>query len=224
MPEEKKSSNRLELVIAFLIAIVSLTTAVAAWRTNAVGSKAGDATRLGLIDAVKKQATTNEDWRRLYEQAGYAQSYAVTLAGIEAMEASGDPVAAAQAVNLRDFLLIGIIQLADPLATDPKYQLSNGTYDLELLFTDIQAEAPDLLALDPQASFRLSEQYSSEQRWLMMGTVLLALSLFWLALSQVGGSRLRLGTLGIGVIIYLIGLAWFFFVEILFLFLRGGAL
>jgi hypothetical protein len=53
---------------------------------------------------------------------------------------------------------------------------------------------------------------------------LLALSLFWLALSQVGGSRLRLGTLGIGVIIFLIGLAWFFFVEILFIFLRGGAL
>jgi len=224
MADEKTKSNRLELAIAFLIAVVSLTTALAAWRTNAVGSKAGDAARLGLIDAVKKQATTNEDWRRLYEQAGYAQSYAVTLAGIEAMEASGDPVAAAQAVNLRDFLLKGIVQLADPLATDPKYQLDNGTYDLEQYFTDIQAEAPDLLALDPQASFRLSEQYSSEQRWLMLGTVLLALSLFWLALSQVGGSRLRLGTLGIGVIIFLIGLAWFFFVEVLFFFLRGGAL
>jgi hypothetical protein len=224
MPEEKTSSNRLELAIAILIAIVSLTTAVAAWRTNVVGSKAGDAARLGLIDAVKKQATTNEDWRRLYEQAGYAQSYAVTLAGVEAMEASGDPVAASQAVNLRDFLLMGIIQLADPLATDPKYQLDDGTYDLEQYFADIQAEAPDLLALDPQASFRLSEQYSSEQRWLMLGTVLLALSLFWLALSQVGGSRLRLGTLGIGVIIFVIGLAWFFFVEVLFFFLRGGVL
>ena len=91
-------------------------------------------------------------------------------------------------------------------------------------FADLQAEAPDLLALDPQASFKLSEQYSSEQRWLMLGTVLLALSLFWLALSEVGGSRLRLGTLGIGVIIYLIGLAWFFFVEVLFIILRGGAL
>ena len=102
MADEKTKSNRLELVIAFLIAIVSLTTALAAWRTNAVGSKAGDATRQGLIDAVKKQATTNEDWRRLYEEAGYAQSYAVTLAGVEAMEASGDPVAAAQAVNLRE--------------------------------------------------------------------------------------------------------------------------
>jgi hypothetical protein len=224
MADEKTKSNRLELAIAFLIAIVSLTTALAAWRTNAVGSKAGDAARLGLIEAVKKQATTNEDWRRLYEQAGYAQSYAVTLAGVEAMEASGDPMAAAQAVNLRDFLLNGIIQLADPLATDPKYQFNNGTYDLEQYFTDIQAEAPDLLALDPQASFRLSEQYSSEQRWLMLGTVLLALSLFWLALSEVGGSRLRIGTLAIGVVIYLFGLAWFFFVEVLFIALRGGAL
>jgi hypothetical protein len=160
----------------------------------------------------------------LYEEAGYALTYAVTLAGVEAMEASGDSTSAAQAVNMRQYLLPGIVQLADPLATNPKYQLNDGTYDLALRFTDLEADAPDLAALDPQASFTLSDQYSSEQRWLMLGTVLLALSLFWLALAQVGGSRLRLGTLGIGVIIYLIGLAWFFFVEILFLFLRGGAL
>jgi hypothetical protein len=224
MEEEKTKSNRLELVIAMLIAIVSLTTALAAWRTNAVGSKAGDATRQGLIDAVKKQATTNEDWRKLYEEAGYSQSYAVTLAGIEALEASGDGVAAVQAANLRKYLLPGIIQLTDPLGTDSQYKLENGTYDLEKRFADIQAAAPDLLALDPQASFKLAEKYSSEQRWLMLGTVLLALSLFWLALSEVGGSRLRIGTLAIGVVIYLFGLAWFFFVEVLFIALRGGAL
>ena len=224
MAEVKPFSNRLELVIAFLIAIVSLTTAVAAWRTNAVGSKAGDASRQGLIDAVKQQTSSNENWRKLYEEAGYAQSYAVTLAGVEAMEASGDSTAAAQAVNMREYLLPGIVKLGDPLATDPKYQLNNGTYDLDLRYADLQADSPDLASLDPQASFTLSDQYNSEQRWLMMGTVLLALSLFWLALSQVGGSRLRLGTLGIGVLIFLAGLAWFFFVEVLFFFLRGGAL
>jgi hypothetical protein len=224
MANEKTKSNRLELVIAFLIAIVSLTTALAAWRTNAVGSKSGDAARQGLIDAVKQQTSTNENWRKLYEEAGYSQAYAVALAGIKAMETSGDATVAAQAVNMREFLLPGIIQLAEPLATDPQYQLENGTYDLEKRFADLQAESSDLAALDPQASFNLSDQYSSEQRWLMMGTVLLALSLFWLALSQVGGSRLRIGTLGIGVIIYLIGLAWFFFVEVLFLILRGGTL
>jgi hypothetical protein len=224
MSDEKPTSNRLELVIAFLIAIVSLTTAVAAWRTNAVGSKAGDATRLGLIDTVRQQTAANENWRKLYEEAGYAQSFAVTLAGVEAMEASGDTTAAAQAANMREYLLPGIVQLADPLATDPKYELDDGTYDLELRFADLQADSADMTSLDPQASFTLSDQYGSEQRWLMLGTVLLALSLFWLALSQVGSSRLRLGTLGIGVVIYLIGLSWFFFVEVLFFFLRGGAL
>jgi hypothetical protein len=217
-------SNRLELVIAFLIAIVSLTTALAAWRTNAVGSKAGDAARLGLINAVKQQASANEDWRKLYEEAGYSESYAVALAGVKAMEVSGDATIAAQAANLREYLLPGIIKLADPLATDQKYLREDGTYNLDQRFADLQAGSPDIVALDPLASFKLSDQYSSEQRWLMIGAVLLALSLFWLALSQVGGSRLRLGTLGIGVIIYLFGLAWFLFVEVLFLILRGGAL
>jgi len=224
MSEETPREHRLDLVIAFLIAIVSLTTALAAWRTNAVGSAAGDATRQGLIDAVKKQAAANEDWRKLYEEAAYAQSYAVTLAGVEAMEASRDTTAAAQAANMRQYLLPSIIKLSDPLGTDPKYQLKDGTYDLAMRFADIEAESPDLMKLDPQVSFALAGWYNSEQRWLMLGTVLLAISLLWLALSELGGSRMRLGTLGIGVIIYLFGLAWFFFIEALFFFLRGGAL
>lgn len=45
---ERKSLDpaRLDLVIAVLIALVSLTTALAVWRTNIVGSNAAEANRL----------------------------------------------------------------------------------------------------------------------------------------------------------------------------------
>ena len=217
-------SPKLDIFIALVIAIVSATTAFAAWRASMVSSAAGDAIRQGLIDAVKKQTTASEDWRRAYEEAGYAQTYAVTLAQVEAFETSSDKTAQDQAKNMRQYLLPNLQLLGDPLTTDERYLKGDGTYDLDLLFTDLEATSPELAKLDPGASFKLSDQYSSEQRWLTVGVILLAISLFWLALSQLGIKRSRLVTFGIGVGIYLFGLVWFGLVEIIFYFVRGGVL
>jgi hypothetical protein len=224
MLKRLNESPRLDIFIAIIIAIVSATTAFAAWRASMVSSAAGDAIRQGLIDAVKKQAATSEDWRKTYEEAGYAQTYAVTLAQVEAFENSEDKTAQAQASTMRQYLLPNLQLVADPLTTDDKYLKSDGTYDLDLRFADLEAATPDLAALDPQASFKLSDQYSSEQRWLTVGVILLAISLFWLALSQLSMKRSRLVTLAIGAGIYLFGLTWFGLVELIFFSIRGGAL
>lgn len=223
MLKRLNESPRLDIFIAIIIAVVSATTAFAAWRASMVSSAAGDAIRQGLIDAVKKQAGSSEDWRRTYEEAGHAQTYAVALAQVEAFEKSSDKAAQAQGRNLRQYLLPSL-QLVTELTTDDKYLKEDGTYDLELRFADLEAATPDLTALDPTASFKLSDQYSSEQRWLTVGVILLAISLFWLALSQLSMKRSRLVTLAIGVGIYLFGLAWFGLVELIFFSVRGGAL
>ena len=217
-------SPRLELFIAIVIAFVSVSTAFAAWRASIVSSAAGDATRQGLIDAVKKQAAENEDWRKTYEEASHAQTYAVTLAQVEAFEGSKNNIAQAQAKNLRQYLLPSLQLISEPLSTNEKYLKADGTYDLDKRFADLEAEAPDLGALDPQASFKLSEQYGAEQRWLTVGVILLAISLFWLALSELSAKRSRLIMLMIGMGIYLFGVAWFAVVELIFFSLRGGVL
>jgi hypothetical protein len=217
-------SPRLDVFIAIVIALVSVTTAFAAWRASMVSSAAGDAIRQGLLDAVKKQAAQNEDWRRTYEEAKHAQTYAVTLAQVEAFEQSDNSAAKAQAKNLRQYLLPNLQLLSEPLSTDEKYLKADGTYDLDKRFSDLEAAAPDLAALDPQASFKLSDQYGAEQRWLIVGVVLLAISLFWLALSELSAKRSRLVMLTIGIGVYLFGISWFAIVEIIFFTVRGGLL
>jgi len=217
-------SPRLDVFIAIVIALVSVTTALAAWRASIVSSAAGDAIRQGLIDAVKKQTSENEDWRKTYEEASHAQTYAVTLAQVEAFEGSGNSIAQAQAKNLRQYLLPNLQLLSEPLSTDEKYLKADGTYDLEKRFADLEAATPGLTARDPQASFKLSNQYGAEQRWLTVGVILLAISLFWLALSELSAKRSRLIMLTIGMGIYLFGLAWFAVVEIVFLSVRRGVL
>ena len=224
MLKRLNESPRLDVFIAVFIALVSAATALAAWRASMVSSAAGDAIRQGLIDAVKKQAAASEDWRRTYEAAGHAQTYAVTLAQVEAFEKSRDKTAQAQAKNMRQYLLPNLKLLGDPLTTDEKYLKRDGTYDLDLLFADLEAAAPDLAALDAEASFKLSDQYSSEQRWLTVGVILLAISLLWLALSQLSMQRSRLVTLAIGMGIFLFGLIWFGLVELIFYSVRGGVL
>jgi hypothetical protein len=218
------NSSRLDLLIAFLIAIVSTTFALAAWRISLVSSNAGDANRQGILDAIKNQAFTNENWRLTYEEAGYAENYSVYLAEVKALESSGNTAATGQAANLRQYLLPNLQLLAAPLASDPSYQNPDGTYDLQKRFDALQASSPDLASLDPQAAFQLAGRYYAEQRWLTAAIVLLAISLFWLALAEIGKKTLRLTTLIIGAGVYGVGLLAIAIIEALFIFLRGGVL
>jgi hypothetical protein len=217
-------SPRLEIIIAIFIAIVSVTFALAAWRLSMVASSAGDATRQGLLDTVKKQASTNESWRKTYEEANYAENYAAYLAEVNALETASDPASVAQASNLRKYLLPNLQLLAAPLASEDIYQKADGTYDLQKRFDMLQAESPDLSGLDPQASFLLAGRYYAEQRWLIVASVLLAISLFWLALAEISGEKLRLTILIIGAGVYALGLAALIVIEVVFIILRGGAL
>ena len=215
---------RMDLVIAVLIALVSLTTALAAWRTNMVGSSAADANRLGLIDALRKGAAQNEIWYKLYQEAGYTSTFAMERAAVDAMEASKDESIKAAAKNVRQYLLPSLQLLSEPLGTQEKYLKSDGTYDLEKRSADLEAEWPDLMALNPEASFALADRYASEQRWLTIGTVVLAISLFWLGLAEILSGRARSVNLTLGIGIFLIGLLFFLIVEIAAIWGRGGVL
>jgi len=216
--------ERLDILIAILIALVSLTTSLAAWRTNVVGSSASDANRQGLIDAVKKSAAQNENWRVLYQEAGFARDFVIASAAADAMETSGDKSLQSAASTQRQYLLPGMQMLSDPLGTQKKYLKSDGTFDLAERFADLEAEASDLSGLDPSASFHLSDQYSSEQRWLTVGTVLLVISLFWLGMAELTKERARLLNLVIGLGVYLLGVVFLVVVEVVAVIARGGVL
>ncbi|HEX7541723.1 MAG TPA: hypothetical protein VF352_06300 [Anaerolineales bacterium] len=224
MEKPKEKNNRLEVWIAVLIALVSLTTALAAWRTTSLGSKAGDLIYQGLLDAVKHQAAANEDWRQAYEEAGYARDYLITLDGLIVQENSTDPASQEHAAQLRTYLLPGMKSLATPLGTDPSYLTPDGWLNVQKRFDQLEAQSSDLSSLDPLASFSLADTYYAEQRWLVVGTILIAISLFWLGLSQLSHLRSRILILVLGVMVYGIGLVWSLGVEAVFFILRAGVL
>jgi hypothetical protein len=160
----------------------------------------------------------------LYEEAGYATSFAIESAAADAMDASGDEMYRATAKNLRQYLLPSLQLLSDELGTDEKYLKSDKTFDLEKRFADLQSESPDIQALDPLLSFELAGKYASEQRWLTIGTVLLAISLFWLGMAEVLTGRARVANLSIGLGVYLFGVLFLLGVEMFAIAGRGGVL
>ena len=213
-------ASRFEVINAILIAVVSLTTAIAVWRTNMVGSNAADENRQGLIDAVKKQAFDNENYRKVYEEAGFAYQFAVKQAEAQALETSDDSSARDRAANIRQYLLPNLQLLAQPLATDEKYRNPDGTYDLQRRLEDMQS--PEERQLDPSASFARAASLSSEQRWLVIGSVLVTVSLLWLAIAEISKGRLRVWGFLFGLGVYLFGAVWFAVVEIVFFYMRRG--
>jgi hypothetical protein len=219
-----QGSRRMDILIAVMIAVVSLTASLAAWRTNVVGSNASDANRQGLIDAVKKGAVQNEDWRKVYEEAGFARDLAAASAAVEAMEASGNAGLMSLASTQRQYLLPNMQLMSEPLSTEKHYLKSDGTLDLNQRFADLEAEDPDLASIDPLASFKTADQYSSEQRWLTVGTVLLMISLFWLGMAELTKERTRLVNLVIGSAVYLFGVAFILVIEMIAFISRSGVL
>lgn len=213
-------TSRFEITNAILIAVVALTTALAVWRTNVAGSNAAAESRQGLIDAVKKQAFGNEFSRQVYEEAGFAYQFAVKQAEVEALEESDDAAVQDQAASIRQYLLPNMQLFAQPLATDEKYQNADGTYDLQKRLADTQTA--EEAQLDPSASFKRADSFFSQQRWLMIGSVFLAFSLFWLALAEVSHERQRRWQFTLGLGIYLVGILWFIGVELIFFYMRRG--
>ena len=227
MEETKTKGNRLDVWIAVLIALVSLTTALATWRTSALGSSAGDLIYQGFIDAVKAQSSATENWRNAYEQAAYTRDYMITLDGIIAEENSTDPASQEHAAQLRANLLPGMETLASPMANDPSYITPEGWLNVQKRFDELQAQdaaVSGLVPPAPDAAFALADKYYAEQRWLVVGTILIAVSLFWLGLSQLSHLRMRVLILLLGVLVYVFGLVWSVGVEVYFIFLRGGVL
>ena len=198
---------RWELATALLIAVVSFTTALVVYLTNRAGSDAADESHQGLIEAIKLQAFANENWRETYQVAASAYTFTAFQDGAQALEASQDPDALALAENYRQFLLPNLQLLAEPLVTELQYQRSDGTYNLQKRFAALQDE-PEIKALDPQARFDRAAKDYARQRWYVNGSVLLAASLFWLALAQVSHTRRRLLSVGAGLLFFAVGVVW----------------
>jgi len=189
MSTDTPRSSRSDLIVAAAIAIISIATALLAWRASVLGSSAGEESRTGLMDAIKLQAYTSEARRLLFQEAEFAFEHAAYVAELDAMTASADAGLRAQSVTLRQYVLPQMAQLS-PL-TNAKYARTDGTLDYEKRLTELKAEQPQIARLQPSESFARANNLFIQQRITIWSAALLAFSLFCLAVAEITSNRRR---------------------------------
>lgn len=206
MSAQKFLTSKLELVTAVLIALVSFATALTVYLTNNAGSLANENNHQGMITAIKLEAFSNENWRKTYQDASSAFSYTLALENARVLENSPDAGERAQAVNYEKYLIPNLKQMAEPFTESQKFYKPDGSIDLQARFDDLQ-NIPEINDLVPRNFFELAEIAYAEQRWLLVGSILMAFSLFWLTVSQIISNR-RLLTFSTGCFFFLFGILW----------------
>lgn len=217
MPGSKFLARHWEFVSAVFIAIVSFATAMTVYLTNTAGSTANSNNHLGMITAIKLEAFSNENWRKTYQEASSAYSYTLARENTYVLKTSSDTGARAQAVNYEKYLLPNLKQLGQPFTDNAQFFKTDGSINLQARFDDLQ-NTPEIEALSPANYFSLAETAYAQQRWLLVGSILLAFSLFWLTVSQITSSQQMLA-FSAGCFFFLVGMLW----VIIYLLQTGGA-
>jgi hypothetical protein len=209
--------ERFETVVAVLIALVTVATAVVVWRASLLSSEATGAERAGIIDTLKAQAATAENLAYLYQQeAELAQSHLLVQVQIDYLrgqaaefEAQAGGTGVAAVLNAESDALTMVAQAmasTTPLISDARYRRADGTLDFQARLADLAAETPDLAALDPTVSFATADGLDDRSLYLGGTLVVFALALFGLTLAQITRRRIRWLFLTGGVVLTVVAI------------------
>jgi hypothetical protein len=216
--QSRPAQGRIETLTALLIAVITVTTAAVVWRASMLGSEATGVERGGMIDTLKSQAAAAENLAYLYQQeADLATGHVLFEAQIAYVRRRAEQFAAMEGGSVVAAVLNSeaeALLLADqgtvaqtPLVADDRYRRQDGGFDLEARFRDLEAEHPDLAALDPGRDFARADALNDKALYLELTVIAFAAAISGLTLAQITQRRIRWLFLVLGVVLALLALA-----------------
>jgi len=205
-----EEGDRFQLAMAFLIAIVTLTGAIIAWRASVAADNAGDAdfAALQAVLAAEETLTVN-DINQLRHYRAYTL-YSEQQSLQQRMEALDDPLAATQAANLA---------AANQLFFPNRYLNRDGSYDVERQAGELWAQAAQVNDLQPAPHFAEATQLRQRSARLVAVFMVLTLSLLCYTFAEgihPARQRLRFSLGGLGTVLLLVTIILTLLIE------RGG--
>ena len=144
-------------LVALLAATAAVVIAILGVRASFLGSEASAAWQTAVRQEVKRAAATVEDIRYLYENEALPALQLVKVQLLEeeyqrAADAAADgPVEdALEAEAGRYRQLLDLYRAGSLIASDPKYALEGGGYDLVARLIDLRNRNPELVTIDPE--------------------------------------------------------------------------
>lgn len=205
--ESSEQSDRLTLINALLIALVTLLGAFVAWRASVAADNAGDASLAGLMATLNVQETLALNNTQHYEnyRAYTAYTRYNTLGDeieIDLAKASLDEA------EILDRQMREAWDAAQSFYFPREYLKRDGTYDTQRELGEALAETARQKDLNPAPHFAESDQSQTKSNWLIGVITGLAVALlFFTLVESVSSAALKYVLIAAGVLITIGGVA-----------------
>lgn len=216
---ENSDSERLNTVVAILIALVTVLGAIIAWRASVYDDGAGDADFAGLHAAANYQEAKALSRVNAYEHYGVFISYYRNRQVAEGLQELAEQAKGERAEELKqqareaaELANASLTLLAQNDAA--RYLNRNDTYALDREMGAMMAAAAKQKDLNYQVQFDEAETLRNKTARMFGTIVILGISLVFFTLVETfeGGSRYVM--VGLGVILAIWGAVWWILIEV----------
>ncbi|MEW5960767.1 MAG: hypothetical protein AB1801_23830 [Chloroflexota bacterium] len=200
-----ESTDRLSIINALLIALVTLIGAYVAWRASVAADNAGDASLAGLVSTLNVQETLALNNAELYEN--YRAYTAYTRYNELGYQIEADlKNASTEEAEVLDRQMREAWDTAESFYFPREYLKRNGSYDTERELGETFAEAARQKDLNPQPYYDEADKMQTRSNRLIMVITGLAVGLLCFTLVESLNSRaLKYIFMSLGLIITVAG-------------------
>lgn len=189
-------SNRFDLVVTILIALVTTLGAVIAWQAALSLSAAGNAQQQGLLDTLSLEEGAASYQTRLYTELQYFVKYTQFQEMAKHLRQDETAARSRGETNLANDLSSQAEQneaLAENLEQffDVSYIQADGTFDEERRLADLRLNDAKLQGVAPQEMFDEADALQDKARMFVGIIFFLTVALLFYTLSQITENRIK---------------------------------
>lgn len=214
MESKTERTQRLETVVAILIAIATVLGAVVAWRSSIADDGAGDADFAGLRASVRAEETRALNYVNAYENYGaYANYWRYGELG-NLIEADLANTSEQEALELeRQRADSHDLSISNQRLFPNKFLDRDGSYNVKRQMGEMWADAAKENDLNPDPQFVEADQLRAKATWLLAAAAILAVALVFYTLVETFGDRMKYVMVVLGSLCMIAGTAFALFIE-----------
>jgi hypothetical protein len=214
MESTAERSQRLETIVAILIAIATVIGAVVAWRSSVADDGAGDADFAGLQASVRAEETRALNYVNAYEDySSYTNYRRYNDLGnlLEADAANADEQTAVelerQRADNQD------LSISSQRLFPNKFLDRDGSYNLNRELGEMWADAAKEHDLNPDPQFAEADQLRNKANMLLAAVTILAIALVFYTLVESFGPRMQYVMVSLGSLCMVAGIVFALWIE-----------
>jgi hypothetical protein len=211
--QSEQQGRSLEVVVAFLIAIVTVIGAVIAWRAAVADDGAGDADFGGLRAAINlEEARAVNNLNAFEHYAAFADYKRYDALGTALEETAGE---APSEETAREMAEVNDLTVAKQNAFPNKFLNRDGSYGLQRELGEMLADAAKEKDLNPEPQFAEADRLRGKTLQLLLSITVLGVALvLYTLIESVSGRLQQYLLLGAGSLLALAASAYAVFVDV----------